>query len=381
MFPDVVIIGGGIIGCSCAYYLSREGVKVHLVERGSIASGTSGACEGNILQWDKQPGIELKLGVASALIYETLSEELPLDIEYVKKGSILVAENPEDLSGAEQIVRSLQSEGVPCQLASRDDLLELEPNLARDIVGGAIFPDDAQVQPMLTTFALAQAARENGAVIQTFTEVKSIELSPERSVVAVNTTAGRIPTKAVVCAAGAWSGAIGRMVGLDIPVLPRKGHIVVTEPVANMVNCKVMEAGYTQTVGSDERGLAIAAVVEHTRSGNILLGSSREFAGFDRSVDPDVISAIVARALRFFPCLKGIHAIRTYAGLRPYTPDHLPIIAEADIVKGFYVATGHEGVGICLGPITGKLISQMITGQETDLPVEQLSLSRFADSL
>ena len=148
-----------------------------------------------------------------------------------------------------------------------------------------------------------------------------------------------------------------------------------------MVNCKMMEAGYTQAVGSDERGLAIAAVVEHTLSGNILLGSSREFAGFDRSVNPDVITAIVARALRFFPRLKSVHAIRTYAGLRPYTPDHRPIIAEADTVKGFCVATGHEGAGICLGPITGRLISQMITGQETELPTEQLSLSRLRKPL
>ncbi|MBC7263192.1 MAG: FAD-binding oxidoreductase [Chloroflexi bacterium] len=379
MFPDVVIIGGGIVGCSCAYYLSREGVKVHLVERGSIASGTSGACEGNILQWDKQPGIELKLGIASAFLWETLAEELPLDIEYVKKGSILVAENQEGLDSAGQIVKSLQNEGVPCQLATREDLLELEPNLAPDITGGAIFPEDAQVQPMLATIALGQAAKDQGAVIHTFTEVKNIELSPERSVVAVNTTAGRIPTRAIVNAAGVWSNAIGKMVDLDIPVLPRKGHIVVTEPVANIVNCKMMEAGYTQAVESDERGLAIAAVVEHTLSGNILLGSSREFVGFDRSVNPDVIRAIVARALRFFPALKNIHAIRTYAGLRPYTPDHRPIIAEADTVKGFYVATGHEGAGICLGPITGKLIAQMLTGQATDLPIEQLSLSRFDD--
>jgi len=377
MSPDVVIIGGGIIGCCCAYYLAREGVKVHLVERGSIASGASGACEGNILQWDKQPGIELKLGMASASLYETLSQELPLDIEYVKKGSILVAENEEGLSSAEQIVRSLQSEGVPCRMATRNDLFELEPNLARDIVGGAIFPEDAQVQPMLATIAFAQAAKDHGAIVQTFTEVTGIELSVQRSVVAVNTTAGRIPTRAIVNAAGVWSKAIGEMAGLNIPVLPRKGHIVVTEPVANLVNCKMMEAGYTQTVGSDERGLAIAAVVEHTHSGNILLGSSREFAGFDRSVNPDVITAIVARALRFFPKLKSIHAIRTYAGLRPYTPDHRPIIAEADTVKGFYVATGHDGAGICLGPITGRLVSQMITGQETELPTEQISLSRL----
>jgi sarcosine oxidase subunit beta len=322
------------------------------------------------------------LGIAGASLWETLAEELPSDIEYERKGSVGVAESPEDLRSLEQEVRLLQSEGIRCQMVSPDELAELEPNLAQDIAGGAFFPEDVQIQPMLATFALADAARENGAVIQTFTEVKGIELSPSKAIIAVNTTAGRIPTKAVVDAAGVWSGEIGKMVGLDVPVVPRKGHIVVTEPFSNIiVSSKMMEAGYTRTVESRKGGLAVAAVVEHTRSGNILIGSSREFAGFDRSVDPDVISAMVARALRFFPCLDSIHAIRTYAGLRPYIPDRLPIIADVDTIKGFYVATGHEGAGICEGPSTGKLISQMITGQETDLPVEQLSLSRFAKSL
>jgi len=248
--------------------------------------------------------------------------------------------------------------------------------LAKDIAGGAVFPDDAQVQPMLTVFALARAAKEKGAVIQPFTEVKGIELA-DGAVMAVHTTAGRIPTKVVVNAAGVWSKAIGDMIGVHVPVLPRKGHIVVTEPVTNIVHRKMMEAGYTQTVESEEQGLAIATVVEHTQNGNVLLGSSREIVGFDRTVNPEVIRAIVARAIRFFPCLHSIHAIRTYAGLRPFTPDHLPVIGEVDSIKGFYIATGHEGGGIGLGPITGKLISQMITGQRPDLPVEQLSPSRF----
>jgi sarcosine oxidase subunit beta len=380
MYPDVVIIGGGIIGCSCAYYLSREGVKVHLVERESLASGTSGACEGNILRWNRQPGIEMRLAIASASLYERLSCELPLDIEYERRGCVLIAENPEGLSGVVQRVKSLQGEGIPCQMVDRDELIRLEPNLARDIAGGAFFPDEAQVNPMLVTFALARAAKENGAVIQTFTEARGIELSPEGAVMAVDTTAGRVPTRAVVNAAGAWSNAIGEMVGLDIPIIPRKGHIVVTEPVAGVINHTVMEAGYTQTVREDRGGLAIAIAIEHTRSGNILLGSSREFVGFDRSVSPHAVEGIVSRALRFFPILKRLHAIRIYTGLRPYTPDRLPIIAEADAVRGFYVAAGHEGAGICLAPITGKLISQMITGQKTDLPVGELSLSRWRNS-
>lgn len=376
MSPDVVVIGGGIVGVCCAYFLSRAGVKVHLVERGCLASGASGACEGNILQWDKPAGIMLKLGMASAALYDALAPDLPLDIEYAKKGSILVAEFPEELEATRQLVRTMQGEGVACQFMNLKELRELEPKLAEDLAGGALFPDDAQVQPMRAVFAFAAAAKSQGAVIQPFTTVERIEVVNGR-VVSVHTSAGRIPTAVVINAAGVWSRAVGDMVGVDVPVLPRKGHIVVTERVANIVRRKMMEAGYTHTVESDSGGLSIAAVVESTASGNILLGSSREIVGFDRMVNPEVIRAIVVRAIRFFPALAHIHAIRSYAGLRPFTPDHLPIIGESDAVEGFYIATGHEGTGICFGPITGKLISQLVTAKVTDLPVAELLPGRF----
>lgn len=380
MSPDVVIIGGGIVGVCCAYFLSRAGVRVHLVEKGCLASGSSGACEGNILQWDKPAGIMLQLAGASEALWESLAPQLPLDVEYVKKGSILVAELAQELEPSRQLVRTMQDNGVRCEFLSVKELRELESNLAEDVAGGAVFPDDAQVQPMLAVFAFAQAAKSHGAIIQPFTSVESIEVANGR-VVAVNTSAGRIPTAVVVNAAGVWSKAVGAMVGLDVPVLPRKGHIVVTEPVANIVYRKMMEAGYTGTVESDSGGLSIAAVVESTASGNILLGSSREIVGIDRTVNPDVIRAIVVRAIRFFPCLAHIHAIRSYAGLRPFTPDHLPIIGESDVVRGFYIATGHEGTGICFGPITGKLISQLITAEQPDLPVAELLPARFARAI
>jgi len=376
VFADVVVIGGGIVGVSCAYYLARAGVKVHLVESGSLACGASGACEGNILLWDKPPGILLELGKAGAELYRKIVPHLPFSIEYVQKGSILVVEHPKDFAAAKLFVRSMQTAGVPCQPLTLSALRQLEPNLAEDLGGGAVFPEDSQVQPMLAVLALGQAAEDNGATIHPYTEVKGITIS-DGHVVAVETSAGRIRAPAVVNAAGAWSKCIGEMVGVNVPVLPRKGQIVVTEPVADVVQRKMMEAAYTQTVETDDRGLQIATVVEHTESGNILLGSSRQFVGFDRSVDLEAVQKIVRRAIRFFPCLRGIHAIRTYAGLRPFPPDHIPIIGEADSVKGFYVATGHEGTGIALGPITGKLIMQMITGQSPDLPLEGLTPARF----
>lgn len=377
MLPDVVVIGGGIIGACCAYYLSQEGLKVHLVERGGIASGASGACQFGIGHINE--GIGRKLTVASGQLYAALAEQLPLDIEYNRVGNLYIADSPASMQALERTAQALQNTELRCELLDKKDLAELEPHLAPDVAGGLYFPDDATVQPILATWAFVQAAKQLGATIQTFTEVTDIELS-NGAIAAVHTSAGRIPTRIVVNAAGAWSGAIGKMVGLEIPVAPRKGHIVVTEPVPRLINTYWLDASYFEAVAEEEEALAVAMVLGQTRSGNILLGSSRQFVGFDRSTDYRVIGKMVARCLRFLPALKDIHAIRTYAGLRPHTPDLLPIIDEADTVKGFYVATGHEGEGITMGPITGKLISQMITGQELDLPVEELALSRFAQN-
>lgn len=378
MLPDVVVIGGGIVGCACAYYLAREGIKVCLLEKGTIASGTSRAGQSHIVLWE-EPDINLKLEKASRLLYEALAEELPFDIEYRRTGSLALVENVADWEPFERTVRFVQARGLDCHLLTSADLTRMEPNLARDLAGGAYFPEDAQVNPILTTLALAQAAKKMGAEIRPFTEVTGIELSGERKVTAVNTTAGRIPTAMVVNAAGVWSAAIGKMVGLDIPVIPRRGHIIVTEPVPDdLINCKIiLAAGYMQTLGATS-GVAMSANIQQTQSGNLLLGSSRDFGGFDRTVKPEVIRAQLVRNLRFLPALANIHVIRTYAGLRPYSPDLVPIISTGDGVQGFYIATGHEGAGITMAPITGKLISEMITGKAPAVPLEPLSLCRFS---
>ncbi len=381
MLPDVVIIGGGVVGCSCAYYLSREGLKVHVLEKAALGSGTSKAGQCHICLWE-QPEITLRLARASKQLYETLDQETPFDFEYSRTGSIAVVESPEGMASFAENVRWLQAWGLDCQLLDASELGEMEPGLAPGIGGGAFFPEDAQVNPMLATLALARGAENHGAVMQPFTEVTGIELAGnKRKVAAVQTTAGRIPTGCVVNAAGPWSAAIGEMAGLEIPVTPRKGHLVVTEPVPeNITNCKIiLSAGYMDSLKPGAE-VAVAANLQHTHSGSLVLGSSRQFVGFDRTVDPAVISLMVARCVHLFPILAGVHAIRSWAGLRPYTPDLLPIIGPVDGVEGFHVATGHEGLGITMGPITGRLIAQLITGQEPDLPLGELSLSRFADN-
>ncbi len=381
-YPDVVIIGGGIVGCSCAYYLSRAGVKVHLVEKGPVGSGASKAGMSHVVTWE-EPEIHLDLSIKSDRLYQELSQELPFDIQYRKTGSIAVVEKPDGMVAMQGLVERLRKRSMRCRILSNADLRELEPNLAPDLAGGALFEDDAQVNPLYATQSLAAAARTCGAVIQTSCEVTGVELAPGGALLsAVVTDLGRIPAKCVVIAAGAWSGLIGKLAGVEIPVSPRKGTLVVTSRVPEnaVLNYKtVFSAGYMDSVtqGADS-GIAVAATLLQTVNGNLLLGSSRQFVGFEAAVDPRVVSLMLSRCIRFFPALANINALRIWTGFRPYTPDLLPIISPVESISGLYIAAGHEGIGITEGPITGKLISQMITGQEPEIKIDKLSFSRFA---
>lgn len=376
-FPDVVVIGGGIIGAACGYYLAREGLSVHLLERSFLASGTSGACEGNLLLWDKELFRELPMGQRSFQMWRELVDELEIDFEYQPKGSVMVAENERSLAAVEQKVRDLTAAGVPGQMLDPKQLQEEEPALADDLLGGALFPEDAQVEPRYATAALAEGGRRHGLVVRQNCPVRRIVLSPLARVEAVETTSGRIPTSAVVIAAGVWTRDVAATVGLDVPVHPRKGQIVVAEKAPYLFRRKLSEAGYTAAVESSAAALQVAMVVESTRSGTLLLGSSRELVGYDRSVSLRVAAAITTRAMRFFPSLAGLRAIRNYSGLRPFSPDHLPIIGPVAGTEGLYVATGHEGAGIGLAPATGRMIAQWVTRQPLDFPAEWFHPSRF----
>jgi D-hydroxyproline dehydrogenase subunit beta len=374
MYPDVVVIGGGIIGSCCAYYLADAGVRVHLVERGPISAGASGSCQFGIGHVNE--GICRQLTMASNRLYREAAPVLPIDIELNTQGNVFIAVTPDKMANLEHTAQLLQGSGMRNELLDRRQLLELEPNVTPETLGGLFFPDDATVQSILATMGFALGARAKGAVVRPFTEVTGIEVT-HGAVTAVQTTQDRIPTHAVVDAAGAWSAAVGKMAGVNVPIVPRKGHIVVTETAPHLVNTYLLDASYFDAVANDAAKLAVAMVIGQTRSGNLLLGSSRQFVGYDRQVDASVVREIILCCRRFFPSLDYLHAIRMYAGLRPSSPDLTPIIDKAAGVNGFYVATGHEGEGITMGPVTGKLISQLVTGQTPEICLDDVRLSRF----
>jgi len=367
---DVIIIGSGVVGASCAYELALAGRRVLVVDRGGLAGGTTASGEGNVLVSDKPPGPELELARASVVRWADYARELSEGFEYEPKGGVVIASDDASRAPLADLVSRHRDIGVKAELLDGEGLRAIEPHLARDLDLGAHYPDDAQVQPVLASSALLADARRLGTEVRSGCDVLGFEHDASGCVVAVRTTQGTFGAGAVVNAAGPWSAAVARLAGSDLPVRPRRGHLLVTVPVGPLIHHKVYEAGYVDTLTADTDEAQVSAVVESTPSGTILLGSSRELVGFDTTVDLEVVRRIAARARRLFPVLADVDLLRIYTGFRPWVPDHLPIIGEDPAVRGLWHATGHEGAGIGLAPATGQLIRAGIT--DTPPPLDPL---------
>jgi glycine/D-amino acid oxidase-like deaminating enzyme len=385
---DAAIVGGGVIGAACAYFLARSGMKVTLVERGDVASGTSGGCDGNIMAQDHQPGYDTSLTMASNRIFQQLAKELDWNFEYSQKGSILVIETEEERRFMLERMKQQLECGLPVRFVSSEELYAQEPLLAPGLLGAIECASDAACMPIHLAIALVRGARRLGAEIHTFEGVKAISRDPQGRVAGLTTDKREIRSPRIINCCGAWAPSLGKMVGLEIPIQPRRGQLVVVEQAAPVGHRKISEAHYIVakfhpelTEGTDAEMLkyGVAFVFEPTGAGTVLLGSSREFAGYDTRTTLPVLRAIVRRAIRFIPSLAGLHCIRTYGGLRPYTPDHLAIISPVEEVPGYYIAAGHEGDGIGLAPLTGQLMSQIIHGEPTTVDVKPLRWSRFRE--
>ncbi|MCI0767323.1 FAD-dependent oxidoreductase [Bacillus sp. TL12] len=384
---DVLIVGGGIIGSAIAYYVSKCGREVTLLERGELASGTSSRCDGNILAIDKDPGFDSQMSLESQKLVDQLAKELRHSFEYRAPGSILVCESEEEMIAAEKWVKRQKEAGLPFRMLDRQDIRQESPYFADDLLGGLECATDSTVNPYLLSFSLLDEAKRQGTDVYLHIEVSSIR-KDVTGVFVVETNKGTFTANKVVNAAGVWSPVIGDMLDVKIPIQPRKGHIIVASRQEPVGTRKVMEFGYliskfggTRHVDEETEKYGVALVFEPTESQNFLIGSSRQFVGFQTKVDSNVIKCIAKRAIRFYPKMADMLLIRTYAGLRPWTADHLPIISHVEEMPGFYIAAGHEGDGISLAAITGKLIAEMIEGQKTTVPIELLSHNRFQERM
>jgi D-hydroxyproline dehydrogenase subunit beta len=381
---DVVVIGAGVIGAACAYAAARAGLRVLVVDRGPAAGGTSSRGEGILLVSDKPPGPELDLALLSLREWNRLALELSAlngqpagGFEYAPKGALVVAKREASLAALRTLADSQVLAGVMAEHVSLDALPHYERYLTPDLAGGVHYSQEHQVNPMLATTRLLEAAQRNGARLLTHSPVIDVLRDRRGRLQGIRTPGGDLFAPVVVNATGPWAGQVSALFGAWLPVEPRRGVILVTQPLPPLVRHDVYAFEYIANVASNNPGLEMSPVVHGTPAGPVLIGATRERVGFRSDVPITITRQLAQQAIELFPVLSRANVIRTYAGFRPFSPDHLPIIGWDPRVDGLLQATGHEGAGISLAAVTGLLVSQLLTGLPTEVDLSAVSPHRF----
>jgi len=375
---DVVIVGGGVVGSAVAYYLTKAGARVTLVERDGLAAGASGAAAGMLTPPPEAAasGAFRDLCRAAADVYpslvEALRDETGIDVQYLGSGLLLVAETEARARALQMVVRwsaqtggrlAASGGGLSLEWVEDGPLRRLEPGIAQGVWGAAYSPDARHVNPGLVTQALAQAAAARGATLRLGTAVTGFVRRDSR-VAGVRTSEGdRIAADRVVLAAGPWAGRLARGLGADVPTRPMRGQMLAYQ-----------YTGVRHILWGEDGYLVPKA------GGFLFVGATVEDVGFRPRTTRRGLAGLRRMAAATVPALRYQEEVSAWAGLRPGTPDGQPIIGPLPGWPNVHVAGGHFRNGILLGPITGKLVAQLITEGWTEMPLEAFSPSRFATS-
>ena len=364
---DIVIIGGGIQGCSIAYNLAKKGAKdIVILEKNTCANGSSGRCGAGIRQ---QFGTKMNCILAreSMKTFETLTEELDYDIELNQAGYLMLAYTEKEMSQFKKNVELEQSLGIDAKVVTPQEAGEIVPYLNQEgILGGTFCPTDGNVNPLFTTFAYAEAAQRLGVRYYPYTEATEIEIEKGR-ILSVTTDKGKIITATVVNAAGGYSGQVGKMAGVDIPVYSQRHQILITEHVDSL--WKPMLMSFSENF-----------YFQQLPDGGILGGygdPKNEVIGGNIDSTWQFARTMAKKMVKLVPVLKDVRMVRQWAGLYNMSPDAQPILGEHPKLKGFYLSVGFSGHGFMLAPVTGKLIAELILDGETYIPIDRLDLGRF----
>ena len=383
---DVTIIGGGIMGLSSAYYLCQRGKKVLILEAGGFGHGSSGSCDDMILLQSKKPGINLKLAFESLKLYKQLLKDWGADeLEFMNLGGMILIQNQQELSIMEDFVEQQREIGLDVEIIDKKEMRKKQPYVSDRYIASTYSSIDSQVNPFSVMSGFLSRIKKMGGEIRFYSPVKNIE-KQESGGWQIKTEQGEsFFSDSVVNAAGAWAGQIAAMVGENVPITPKKGQLVITEKVPSLGETNLWSASYMVTKlrpdlvknTSDDMGIGLGFSFTRTTDGNYLIGSTREKAGFDKRTSYEAIRAIIKQATGILPVLNEVHFIRTIAGFRPASEDGKFILGEHKSAAGFFTAAGHEGDGIALAPVTGKILSDIISGDAVDPEYLQLSPERF----
>lgn len=354
---QVVVIGGGVIGASCAWALVRRGVAVTLLEAQDLAAGASGACDGHLTVQTKAPGLHTELAVRSLELYHGLGEGFAQAAELRCRGSLLVAVDEAEAGALQKLAAAREAAGAPVELLDGAGARTLEPALTPAVRGASYAPGDAQANPWRITGWLAREACRHGAQVLTRTPVRA--LRPQGNGVRLELAQGEMEADRVVVACGHQTP--GLLEGLArVAIRPRRGQILVTERLPGLLRRPVVSASYLARK-YDHRGPAAPALaLEQTPEGNVLIGGTREYVGDDRDVTPEGMTALARLAAALVPALGRAAVVRSFAGLRPATEHGLPLVGSLPDFERVVVAAGHEGDGMTLAPVTGELVARWL---------------------
>ena len=369
---DVVVVGGGIIGCAAAYALARSGASVILVERDDLAAGASGRNHGLLLA-PLDPAL-VPMADASTALYEALVPKAPLPVHLDPRpvGFLIVAAAEDERAAAEEEARAAQACGVRIERVEGSSLRALEPELATGPVEGWLLEDARRLDPAALTVAMGLAAADLGADVRRHVPVRAL-LADGDAVVGVATDDGSIQAATVVVAAGPWTAALLRPLGLHLAVAGARGWLVHLAPAWPVVSRLVGQAGWHAVPGREVTPPALAGdlarggpgaflspLVQPNPDGTLLVGGSRQWAVTPEPEDPGVPGEIIRRAAALLPAVARAPVLSAWWGVRPMTPDGRPAVGF--VRPGLLVATGHGSQGVILGGGTGALVASLVAG-------------------
>ena len=364
---DAIIIGAGIVGSACAAECARAGLSVAIVEAGIVGGGATAAGMGHLVVMDDSEA-QFALTRYSQQLWDEVSDELPREVEHDACGTIWIAADDDEMVEARRKEKFYSDRGVKTEMLDAQSLAEAEPNLRPGLLGGLRVPGDSVIYPPCAAQYLVDQSTAKGAELFLGTAVDRIETGGVRLRDGSTISAGL-----VVNSAGSSSPALTR--GLEVK--KRKGHLVITDRYPNFVRHQLVELGYLKSAHT-LTAESVAFNIQPRKTGQLLIGSSRQFGVDDSHVDNSIVTQMLGRAVEYLPGLGKLSSLRTWTGFRAATPDKLPLIGPHTEHERLYLATGHEGLGITTSLATAKLLVGQILDRETPIPVTPYLPARMA---
>ena len=365
MNAEVIVVGAGIVGSACAHELARRGLDVLVLD--SRRGGATAVGMGHLVAMDDNPA-ELALSDASSQGWRAWAADLPEDCAYRNCGTLWLAADASELAEAERKRQALQAAGVACRMLGAARLYALEPALRPGLAGALeVSGDGILYAPNAARWLLDQAGPR---LRRLYAEVSEVDGSRLRL------ADGRwLSAEALVLANGIHAGELCA----ELPIRPKKGHLLITDRYPGTLRHQLVELGYVSSAHASS-GTSVAFNAQPRPTGQIFLGSSRQFDTLDPQVEGPVLARMLRRALDYLPGLAGLNAIRAWTGFRAATPDGLPLLGEHPAQPGLWLAVGHEGLGVTTAPGSARLLAAQLFGETPPLDTTPYLPQRFLSS-